>query len=114
MTAEDKELALTATGGVLGMARNATASEPDAAVAASGEPFPIWAATPGAERRKILHRLADLIVARADEIAAVACLEWRPVLGWVRKVRAMASMRISKQNMSAWGSSGSSPECCCC
>lgn len=70
-----------ATGVVLGQARDATASEVDAAVEAATEAFPAWAATPGEQRKKILHRVADLIVARADEIAAVECLDagqaWR-------------------------------------
>ena len=70
-----------ATGAVLGQARDATASEVDSAVDAASAAFPAWAATPGAERRKILNRVADLIVTRADEIAAVECLDagqaWR-------------------------------------
>jgi 5-carboxymethyl-2-hydroxymuconic-semialdehyde dehydrogenase len=70
-----------ATGGVLGQLKDATAGEVDAAVDAASAAFPAWAATPGVERRKILHKLADLIVARADEIAAVECLDagqaWR-------------------------------------
>ena len=70
-----------ATGAVLGQARDATQQELDAAVAAAKEAFPAWAATPANERRKILNRVADLIVARADEIAAVECLDagqaWR-------------------------------------
>lgn len=70
-----------ATGAVLGRAKDATSAEVDAAVAAAKAAFPAWAATPAAERRKILNRVADLIVARADEIAAVECLDagqcWR-------------------------------------
>ena len=70
-----------ATGDVLGQARDATAGEVDAAVQAAHAAFPAWAATPGTERRRILHKVADLIVARADEIAAVECLDagqaWR-------------------------------------
>ena len=70
-----------ATGDVLGQVRDATEGEVDAAVQAARAAFPAWAATPGAERRRILHKVADLIVARADEIAAVECLDagqaWR-------------------------------------
>ncbi|MDF0546445.1 5-carboxymethyl-2-hydroxymuconate semialdehyde dehydrogenase [Sphingobium sp. H39-3-25] len=70
-----------ASGGILGQANDATSDEVDAAVAASVEAFPRWAATPGEERRKILNRVADLIVERAEDIAAVECLDagqcWR-------------------------------------
>ncbi len=34
-----------------------------------------WGRTSGDERRKILHRIADAIVARADEIAYVECMD---------------------------------------
>ncbi|HKR87709.1 MAG TPA: 5-carboxymethyl-2-hydroxymuconate semialdehyde dehydrogenase [Phenylobacterium sp.] len=75
------EVTEPATGQVIGQALDATPAEVDAAVAAAKGAFPAWAATPGAERRKILHRIADLIEARADEIAAVECLDagqcWR-------------------------------------
>ncbi|HKT53249.1 MAG TPA: aldehyde dehydrogenase family protein, partial [Caulobacteraceae bacterium] len=64
------EVTEPATGQVIGQALDATPAEVDAAVAAAKGAFPAWAATPGAERRKILHRIADLIEARADEIAA--------------------------------------------
>ncbi|MGX1197859.1 5-carboxymethyl-2-hydroxymuconate semialdehyde dehydrogenase [Parvibaculum sp. MBR-TMA-1.3b-4.2] len=70
-----------ATGADLGQACDATQDELDAAVAAAKAAFPAWAATPGEQRRAILNRVADLIVARADEIAAVECLDagqcWR-------------------------------------
>jgi 5-carboxymethyl-2-hydroxymuconic-semialdehyde dehydrogenase len=70
-----------ATGGVLGQASDASAVQVDAAVAAAKAAFPLWAATPATTRRKILNKVADLIEARADEIAAVECLDagqcWR-------------------------------------
>lgn len=70
-----------ATGGTLGEARDATEGELNAAVAAARDAFAEWSATPGTERKKVLHRVADLIVKRADEIAAVECLDagqpWR-------------------------------------
>ncbi|QGP80420.1 5-carboxymethyl-2-hydroxymuconate semialdehyde dehydrogenase [Sphingobium sp. CAP-1] len=69
------------TGGLLGQATDASESELNAAVAAARDAFPAWSATPPEERRKILNKVADLIVARADEIAAVECLDagqcWR-------------------------------------
>lgn len=43
--------------------------------------FPAWAAMPGDKRRAILHRIADLIEARAEEIALCECWDtgqvWR-------------------------------------
>ena len=41
----------------------------DRACTAAAEAFPEWAALPGAQRKKLLNRLADLLEARADEIA---------------------------------------------
>jgi 5-carboxymethyl-2-hydroxymuconic-semialdehyde dehydrogenase len=69
------------TGEVIGHSSDASAAQVDAAVSAATEAFPGWMATPAAQRRKILNRVADLIEARADEIAAVECLDagqcWR-------------------------------------
>ncbi len=70
-----------ATGEVIGRVADATPEELDAAAAAAKAAFPAWAATPGEERRRLLNAVADLIVAHADEIAAVECLDagqaWR-------------------------------------
>ncbi|WP_321490108.1 5-carboxymethyl-2-hydroxymuconate semialdehyde dehydrogenase [uncultured Hyphomonas sp.] len=70
-----------ATGGVLGQLHDATEEELNAAVGASRDAFEIWSKTPGAERRRALNRLADLIEKHADEIAAVECMDagqcWR-------------------------------------
>lgn len=70
-----------ATGEALGEVRDATEGELNSAVAAAHHAFAGWAATPGEKRKAILHKVADLIVARADEIAAVECLDagqcWR-------------------------------------
>jgi 5-carboxymethyl-2-hydroxymuconic-semialdehyde dehydrogenase len=49
------------------------AADIDAAAKAAKAAFPGWAAVSGAERKKILHRIADAIVARADEIALCEC-----------------------------------------
>jgi 5-carboxymethyl-2-hydroxymuconic-semialdehyde dehydrogenase len=47
----------------------------DAAASAAQAAFPAWAAKPGAERRAILHKVADLIEARREEIAFVECMD---------------------------------------
>ncbi|MCA3449503.1 MAG: 5-carboxymethyl-2-hydroxymuconate semialdehyde dehydrogenase [Rhodobacter sp.] len=52
----------------------------DHAAQAAKSAFPAWAAMPGAERKAILHRIADLIEARADEIALCEC--WDTGQAW--------------------------------
>ena len=46
-----------------------------AAVTAAQNAFPAWSATPGAERRDILLRIASALEARAEEIALVECMD---------------------------------------
>jgi len=57
------------------------ATDIDRAAKAAKAAFPEWAALPGTERKKLLHRIADAIVARAEEIALVECMDtgqaWR-------------------------------------
>jgi 5-carboxymethyl-2-hydroxymuconic-semialdehyde dehydrogenase len=69
------------TGAAIGKGRDATESELEAAVCAARDSFSEWSGTAPETRRKILNKVADLIVARADEIAAVECLDsgqcWR-------------------------------------
>ncbi|RSM49026.1 aldehyde dehydrogenase [Amycolatopsis balhimycina DSM 5908] len=60
-----------ATGKTLTSLARASAADVDAAVAAARQAFDGWAATPGRERARVLHRVADLVRERADEIAAV-------------------------------------------
>ena len=48
-----------------------TAADADAAVAAAQEAFPAWASTPPKERAAILHRIADGVEARVEELAQV-------------------------------------------
>ncbi|MET8853109.1 aldehyde dehydrogenase family protein [Amycolatopsis sp. NPDC004625] len=60
-----------ATGKTLTTVARATPADVAAAVAAARQAFEGWAATPGRERARVLHRVADLVRARADELAAV-------------------------------------------
>lgn len=57
------------------------ADEIEAAARAAKAAFPAWAAMEGSARKAILHRIADAIVARAEEIALCECLDtgqaWR-------------------------------------
>ena len=70
-----------ATGEVLGSVTDATEAELDAAVDSAKMAFKSWSVTPGETRKKILHKIADLIEERAEEIAAMECLDagqcWR-------------------------------------
>ena len=50
-----------------------SADDIDAAARAAKTAFPAWAAMTGEARKKILHRIADLIVERAEEIALCEC-----------------------------------------
>ncbi|MEO1399146.1 MAG: 5-carboxymethyl-2-hydroxymuconate semialdehyde dehydrogenase, partial [Pseudomonadota bacterium] len=50
-----------------------SAEDIDRAAKAAKAAFPEWAAMPGAQRRAILHKIADLIVERAEEIALCEC-----------------------------------------
>ena len=47
----------------------------DAAATAAQKAFPAWRDRTGEERRAILHRVADLIEARREEIALVECMD---------------------------------------
>ena len=52
-----------------------SAEDVDRAARAAKEAFPAWAALSGKERKRILHNVADAIVARAEEIAFVECMD---------------------------------------
>ncbi|NUB43539.1 5-carboxymethyl-2-hydroxymuconate semialdehyde dehydrogenase [Fertoebacter nigrum] len=56
------------------------AADIDAAARAAKAAFPAWAALEGAKRKAILHRIADLIEERAEEIALCEC--WDTGQAW--------------------------------
>ncbi|GGX71551.1 aldehyde dehydrogenase [Streptomyces anandii] len=58
-------------GATLGGIARGTAAEADAAVAAAKAAFPGWAATPRAERARILHAIADGVEKRLEDLAIV-------------------------------------------
>jgi 5-carboxymethyl-2-hydroxymuconic-semialdehyde dehydrogenase len=61
------------------------AADIDRAAQAAKTAFPAWAAMPGDERKKLLHKIADAIVARADEIAFVECMDTGQALKFMSK-----------------------------
>jgi len=59
----------------LGRVAAGDARDIDSAAAAAARAFPAWRDVPGAERRRLLHRIADAIEARAEEIALVESMD---------------------------------------
>lgn len=59
----------------LGEVASGDSADIDAAAAAAKKAFATWSVTPGAERKRILHRVADLIEERALEIAIVESVD---------------------------------------
>lgn len=68
----------------------------DAAVAAAKGAFRTWSKTPGAERRKILIKVAEAIEARAEEIAFTECMDTGQALRFMSKaaIRGAANFRF--------------------
>ncbi len=63
------------SGKILNEVALGTAEDIDAASKAAKKAFPEWRDMASGDRRKILHKIADLIVARADEIALTECVD---------------------------------------
>ena len=61
------------------------AADIDAAAEAAKAAFPAWRDLAATERRKILHRIADGIVARAEEIALCECWDTGQALRFMSK-----------------------------
>lgn len=81
---------------VLAPVAKGEAEDIDRAVAAAKRAFPQWSRTPGAERRKILIKVAEAIEARAEEIALVECMDTGQALRFMSKaaVRGAANFRF--------------------
>ncbi|EHZ2900079.1 5-carboxymethyl-2-hydroxymuconate semialdehyde dehydrogenase [Vibrio vulnificus] len=80
----------------LGKVVKGTAEDVDAACQAAQQAFPAWAEMSGAERKKILHKLADKIEQRAEEIALVESMDCGQPLRFMRQaaVRGAANFRF--------------------
>ncbi|WP_292132193.1 5-carboxymethyl-2-hydroxymuconate semialdehyde dehydrogenase, partial [Mesorhizobium sp.] len=57
----------------------------DRAAKAAKAAFPAWAGMPGEARKKLLHKIADAIEARAEEIAFVECMDTGQALKFMAK-----------------------------
>ncbi len=69
----------------LAQAARGEAEDIDRAAQAARAAFPAWAAMPGDGRKAILHRIADAIEARAEEIAFVECMDTGQALRFMSK-----------------------------
>ncbi|WP_286239268.1 5-carboxymethyl-2-hydroxymuconate semialdehyde dehydrogenase [Neptuniibacter halophilus] len=80
----------------LGKVVAATEEDVNAACEAAAAAAEAWAATPGAERRKILHRLGDELEKRAEEIAMVESMDCGQAIRFMRQaaVRGAANFRF--------------------
>ncbi|PIE25085.1 MAG: 5-carboxymethyl-2-hydroxymuconate semialdehyde dehydrogenase [Neptuniibacter caesariensis] len=80
----------------LGKVVAATEDDVNAACEAAAAAAAEWAATPGAERRRILHRLGDELEKRAEEIAMVESMDCGQPLRFMRQaaVRGAANFRF--------------------
>lgn len=65
---------------VLGNVARGDEKTADAAVTAATEAFPAWAALTPAERAAYMHRLADLIEGRKNDLATVECMDMAMLL----------------------------------
>ena len=69
----------------LGRIAHGKAADIDRAAKAAKTAFSAWAAMPGEQRKKLLHRIADAIEARAEEIAFVECMDTGQALRFMSK-----------------------------
>lgn len=99
---------------VLANVSRGDAAVADAAITAAGEAFPAWAALGPAGRGPIMRRLADLIDAHVEDIAAVECMDMamlheslrlRVIGRGARNFRAYADL-AEKYQERVWSSNG--------
>jgi 5-carboxymethyl-2-hydroxymuconic-semialdehyde dehydrogenase len=76
---------------VLARVAHGGASEIDRAAKAAHRAFQGWSRTSGEARKKVLHRIADAIVARADEIALVECMDTGQPIRYMSKAALRAA-----------------------
>lgn len=80
----------------LGQVVEGTSADVDRACEAAAAAFPAWRDMPAVERKKILHRFADLLVERAEEIALVESADCGQAIRFMRQaaVRGAANFRF--------------------
>lgn len=94
-----------ATGKVYARCPDSDARDVEAAVAAAGRAAPAWAALPNGERARHLHRLADAVEARLDELAHEESRDSGKPVALARRVdipRAVANLRFFAEAITQW------------
>jgi len=84
-TAERFENLCPADGSSLGSVVSGTSEDIDAAARAAERAFEEWSGISGNERKKLLHRVADLIEARQEEIALVESMDTGQAIRFMEK-----------------------------
>src|SRR5579871_917065 len=79
-------------GSVLAKVARGTAEDIDRAATIAAEAFPAWRDMGASMRRKLLHRVADGIEARADDIAVLECID----TGQAYRFMAKAAIRAAE------------------
>lgn len=94
-----------ATGKVYARCPDSDSRDVDAAVAAATHAAPAWAALPASERAAHLHRLADAIEARLDDLAREESRDNGKPVSLARSVdipRAVANLRFFAEAITQW------------
>lgn len=80
----------------IGKVMAGSVADMDAACQAAEDAFASWSSTPGAERKKLLHKFADRLVERADEIALVESMDCGQAIRFMKQaaVRGAANFRF--------------------
>ncbi|MEE2983546.1 MAG: 5-carboxymethyl-2-hydroxymuconate semialdehyde dehydrogenase [Pseudomonadota bacterium] len=81
---------------VLGEVASGTADDVDRAAAAAQAAFPAWQRMAGSQRKALLHRIADVIIARKDDIALIESIDTGQPLRFMSKaaIRAAENFRF--------------------
>lgn len=112
---ERRDVIDPSTGKVVTTVADADGTDLAAAVAAARDAFDAgpWPRTPARERARVLHRVADLVRERADEIAAVESLDvGKPVSfsrGWTWRPWPRRTSTTRRWRRASTGPRGSSP-----
>ncbi len=98
-------------GAHLGTVASGDAADIDAAARSAAEAFGTWGSLPGTERKRILLAVADLIEARADEIAITECVDTGQTIHFMAKAarRGAANFRFFADRAPAAGDGQSLP-----
>src|ERR1700750_511983 len=76
-------------GAVLASVARGSAEDIDRAATAASQAFKAWRDMPAAMRKKLLHRVADAIENRADDIAVLECID----AGQAHRLMAQGALR---------------------